>query len=187
MQKRFISADELLRDSFLLARKIVDSGYQPSFIIGVWRGGAPIAIAVQEYLSYIGIETDHIAIRTTSYTGIAQQQQTVRLAAMEYAIEHLKPTDRVLLVDDVFDSGKSMAAIRLELESKLGNSQPSNLRIACPWYKPNCNQTFIAPDYYLHETKQWLVFPHELRGLDKAEIQHRRPMLADALDGYWPE
>ncbi|MEM9760588.1 MAG: hypoxanthine phosphoribosyltransferase, partial [Pseudomonadota bacterium] len=79
MEKVYISANDLLLDSFRLAEKIVHSGYRPDFIIGVWRGGAPVGIAIQEYLAYVGVETDHIAIRTSSYTGIDQQEKTVRV------------------------------------------------------------------------------------------------------------
>ena len=45
MDKLFIQADELLRDSFKLAWQVYESGYRPNYIIGVWRGGAPIGIA----------------------------------------------------------------------------------------------------------------------------------------------
>ena len=69
MDKHFISAESLLRDSFVLARQIFDSGFRPDFIVGVWRGGAPVGIAVQEFLEFQGIPSDHIAIRTSSYTG----------------------------------------------------------------------------------------------------------------------
>ena len=46
--KQFISASELLEDSFKLASKILASGFKPTFIVGIWRGGAPIGITVQE-------------------------------------------------------------------------------------------------------------------------------------------
>lgn len=68
-KKRYVSAQELLNDSFELGIDIFKSGFKPSFIIGVWRGGTPVAIAVQEILDYFGLKTDHIAIRTTSYRG----------------------------------------------------------------------------------------------------------------------
>ena len=48
---------------------------------------------------------------------------------------------------------------------------PRNVRIATPWYKPNNNQTSLKPDYYLHETDKWIVFPHELAGLSMQEIE----------------
>ena len=50
MDKLFIQAEELLSDSFKLAWQVYESGYRPNYIIGVWRGGAPIGIAVQEFL-----------------------------------------------------------------------------------------------------------------------------------------
>ena len=62
--KLFISAESLLKDSFKLASKVLSSGYRPTFIIALWRGGAPIGIAVQEFLAVHGIETDN----TVSYT-----------------------------------------------------------------------------------------------------------------------
>ncbi|MGA1384709.1 MAG: phosphoribosyltransferase, partial [Steroidobacteraceae bacterium] len=66
--KVFISADSLLADSFELAAKVLASGYRPSFLVALWRGGAPIGIAVQEWLEYRGLRTDHITVRTSSYT-----------------------------------------------------------------------------------------------------------------------
>ena len=87
MDKHFISAADLLRDSFLLAEQIYASGFRPNFIVGVWRGGAPVGIAVQEYLEYKGLESDHIAIRTSSYYGIDQQDKDVRVHGLQYIID----------------------------------------------------------------------------------------------------
>ena len=67
MEKHYIRADELLEDSFKLAWNVFESGYRPNYIVGVWRGGAPIGIAVQELLKVLGVNSDHIAI-TVSYT-----------------------------------------------------------------------------------------------------------------------
>ena len=55
MDKLFIQADELLQDSFKLAWQVYESGYRPNYIVGVWRGGAPIGIAVQEFLDVLGV------------------------------------------------------------------------------------------------------------------------------------
>ena len=74
MKKTYISADDLLRDSFHLADKIRRSDFQPDFVIGIWRGGAPVGVYVQEYLQYVGIATEHFSIRTQSYTGINQDR-----------------------------------------------------------------------------------------------------------------
>lgn len=181
MDKVYISANDLLLDSFRLAEKIVDSGFRPDFIIGVWRGGAPVGIAIQEYLSYVGVETDHIAIRTSSYTGIDQQEKTVRVHGLDYIIDNVDAEDDVLLVDDVFDSGRSVRAIFEKMRSKCRRNMPQNMKVATPWYKPAKNITDITPDYFVHETDAWLVFPHELVGLSQHEILQNKGALADTL------
>ena len=70
MEKLFINSSELLEDAFKIAWSVYESDYRPNYIIGVWRGGAPVGIAVQEFLDFLGVQSDHIAIRTSSYTGI---------------------------------------------------------------------------------------------------------------------
>ena len=57
MEKHYIRADELLEDSFKLAWNVFESGYRPNYIVGVWRGGAPIGIAVQELLKVLGVNS----------------------------------------------------------------------------------------------------------------------------------
>ena len=78
---------------------MLDSGFAPTLLLGLWRGGAPVGIAVQELLAYRGIECDHIAIRTASYTGIDQQAREVRVYALGYLIDVLDPEDRLLVID----------------------------------------------------------------------------------------
>ena len=103
MQKTYLTGEQLLIDSFKLAEQVLLSGFRPSFIIAVWRGGAPIGIAVQEYLSFHGIETDNIAIRTSSYAaGIDQQSRTVKVHDLNYLVKSVQQHDSLLIVDDVF-------------------------------------------------------------------------------------
>jgi hypoxanthine phosphoribosyltransferase len=75
MKKHYIKTQQLLEDFFNLAWQVYESGYRPNYFIGVWRGGAPIGIAAQEFLDVLGIESDHIAIRTSSYAGIDQRSK----------------------------------------------------------------------------------------------------------------
>ena len=181
MDKHFISAADLLRDSFLLAEQIFASGFRPNFIVGVWRGGAPVGIAVQEYLAYKGLESDHIAIRTSSYYGIDQQSRDIRVHGLQYIIDRANHNDHLLIVDDVYDSGRSIDAVLRELREKSRRNLPETIRIACPWFKPSKNQTDVVPDYFVHETDQWLVFPHEINGLSEEEIKAGKPDMADIL------
>lgn len=170
MQKRFITANELLLDSFKLGEQIFQRGFRPHFIVGVWRGGSPVGIAVQEYLEFVGVPTDHIAIRTSSYYGIDQQSKEIRVHGLDYIVNNVEADQELLIVDDVFDSGRSIQAIINEIKRKSRRNTPNTIKVACPWYKPARNVTDLEPDFYVHATDSWLVFPHELRGLTPEEI-----------------
>ena len=169
--KVYLTASSLLEDSFRLAAKIHRSGFTPNFIVGIWRGGTPVGIAIQEYFEFVGLETDHIAVRTSAYVGIGQRAKMIRVHGLHYVIEEANADSSLLIVDDVFDSGHSIEALLHELSAKMRLNMPRNVRIATPWYKPNNNQTSLKPDYYLHETDKWIVFPHELAGLSMQEIE----------------
>jgi len=176
MEKLFISADSLLRDSMELARRVISSGFRPTFLVAMWRGGAPIGIAVQEVLEYHSIHVDHIAIRTSSYTGIDKQAKSVRVHAIDYLVSRLTAEDQLLLVDDVFDSGRSLEAAIAELKSRCRRNFPERYRIATVYYKSSRNRSSLLPDYYVLDTDKWLVFPHELVGLTKQEILEHKPV-----------
>jgi uncharacterized protein len=175
-EKIFISAESLVRDSMELGLRIVRSGFRPTFLVAIWRGGAPIGIAVQEVLEYNGLECDHIAIRTSTYTGIDERSATVRVHALDYLVSQLTAEDALLLIDDVFDSGRSLQAVMEELQRRCRRNLPEQIRIATVYYKPARNRTALKPDFYVHTADQWLVFPHELQGLSREEILKNKPV-----------
>ncbi len=176
IEKTFISADSLLRDSIELGLRVVRSGFRPSFLVGVWRGGAPVGIAVQEILEFNGIICDHISIRTSSYEGMDQQAPKVRVHALDYLVSVLNAEDRLLLIDDVFDSGRSLEAAIAELRRRCRRNLPQQIRVATAYYKPARNRSSLVPDYYVRSTDQWLVFPHEMEGLTREEILAHKPV-----------
>jgi len=185
MDKLFIQADELLSDSFRLAWKVYESGYRPNYIIGVWRGGAPIGIAVQEFLDVLGVPSDHIAIRTSHYKGMGDRDSKVEVYGLNYIIKQVESEDSLLIVDDVHDTGISIQKIILDLQTACKKNTPE-IKVATPYFKPNKNQTNRQPDFYLHETEKWLVFPHELEGLSIEEIIEFKPELADFAEKIKP-
>lgn len=186
MSKVYLTAQGLLEDSFKLGQKVLKSGFEPTFIIAVWRGGAPIGIAVQEYLSFHGIHADNIAIRTASYSGIDNQAREVKVSGLDYLIKTMQHTDRLLIVDDVFDTGRSVEAIINILTKKMRLNTPEDIRIAVPYYKPTRNQIEREPDYVVHETADWLKYPHSLEGLSLAEMQEKRPEIYEILKKHLP-
>ena len=182
MNKNFITSQSLLQDSFRLAAKVYEDGFRPDFIIGIWRGGAPIGIAVQEFFEFKDTPTDHIAVRTSSYYGINKQSKEIRVHGLHYLVENANANDKLLIVDDVFDSGRSVDALIKQINKLMRLNMPKDIRIACPWYKPQNNTTDIVPDYYVNESDEWLVFPHEIAGLSEEEIREGKGELADVLD-----
>src|SRR5215510_16372887 len=176
MQKTFISAESLLKDAMQLGLQILRSDFRPTFLVALWRGGAPIGITVQEVLEYHGVQCDHIAIRTSSYTGIDQQQKTVRVHAVDYLVSQLQAEDELLIIDDVFDSGRSLEAVIAELRRRCRRNTPERIKIAAVYYKPARNRSNLTPDFYVRATDAWLVFPHELQGLTREEILAHKPL-----------
>ena len=139
MDKTYITAQQLLEDSFRLAHQVYEDNFRPEFIIGIWRGGAPVGIAVQEYFEFKGVETDHISVRTSSYYGINQQAKKIRVHGLHYLIENANADDKLLIVDDVFDSGRSVDALIKQIRKQSRLNTPRDIRVACPWYKPGKN------------------------------------------------
>jgi len=184
VDKTYITAQQLLEDSFRLANQVYEDGFQPDFIVGIWRGGAPVGIAVQEYFEFKGIETDHISVRTSSYYGINKQAKKIRVHGLHYLIENANADDRLLIVDDVFDSGRSVEALIHQIRKQSRLNTPGDVRVACPWYKPGKNAVGFEPDYFLHQSEDWLVFPHELDGLEIDEIVTGKQDLVGIIDMF---
>jgi hypoxanthine phosphoribosyltransferase len=184
MEKRFIGAQELLEDSFKLALKVYESGYRPDYIVGIWRGGTPVGVVMHDFLAYVGVEVDHISVRT-SYRGIddynkVKSSRGILVHNTRFLIDRVNSEDSLLIVDDVYSSGRSAKAVISRLKKKLRANMPQDVRIAVPYYKPSHNRTGRVPDYVLHETEDWLFMPHELSGLSTAEIKKHRPGVHEA-------
>ncbi len=172
--KRWIGAQELYEDSLRLALAVLDSGFAPTLLLGLWRGGAPVAITVQETLAYFGVHAEHLPLRTSLYTGIDARAPRIRIHGIEALAVAGFDCRRVLIVDDVFDTGITLEQT-LDALRAVPAMHAAEIRIATVWWKPARNRTGITPHYWLHRTAQWLVFPHELCGLDASEILREKP------------
>ena len=181
MEKHYIRSEDLIQDSFRLAWQVYEDGYRPNYIIGVWRGGAPIGIAVQEFFSVLGVPSDHIAIRTSHYRGIDDRNSEVQVYGLNYVIKQVESDDSLLIVDDVHDTGVSIEKIVSDLQAACKKNTPE-IRVATPYFKPSKNKTSRTPNYHLHETDKWLVFPHELDGLSIEEIRANKPEVSDLVE-----
>jgi hypoxanthine phosphoribosyltransferase len=83
----------------------------------------------------------------------------------------------VLVVDDVFDTGKTAAAVKGKMDA-IG----TDMRMACVYWKPEKNATEMKPDYYVRDVGgSWIVFPHEVEGLSTDEVAKKDLSLAQLI------
>lgn len=174
-EKIFVSPDELLRDSFELAGRIHRSGFRPDVVLVLWRGGTPVGIVVHEFLLFKGVETYHTVVKAESYTSDGRHTEP-RVDSLEPLRRRLTADTRVLVVDDIFDTGRTLWAVREALRTRT-----EHIRIATLYLRQGHNETGLTPDFFLRETDRWVVFPHELMGLSPAELGRKRPPLSDLL------
>jgi hypoxanthine phosphoribosyltransferase len=186
VKKIFLDEDSLIEQSFQLATQIMASGFKPTFIVGLWRGGSSVGIYVQECLQTLGVKTDHISIRT-SYGGYDSYQQNsdcaqpIQVHGLTYLVKMLNADDKLLIVDDMYRSGKSAQAVIDELQKRLRRNMPSDVRIATVWKKASLTEQ-KSPHFYVNATNDWVVFPYELQGLSLDEIKEHKSFAYNSID-----
>lgn len=188
LTKHFLDESQLLVDSFRLGVEVFKSGFRPNYIVGLWRGGSMVGIYVQECLQTLGVEADHIAVRT-SYRGlehysklVASPETEIRVHGTGFLIDRLNAEDRLLIVDDAFSSGHNVSAVLARLRKYLKRNMPGETRVATLYTRPSANLTGLQPDYCLYTTEDWLVFPYEMNGLTRDELDCHKPFLSPILD-----
>ena len=184
MERHFVSEADHIIDGYKLGTKIYASGFRPSFIVGLWRGGSTVGIVVQECLATLGIETDHIALRTSyegpeEYASTARSRGNIRVHGKQYLLETVNRQDHLLIVDDVYSSGRHTGAVIESLRRGLKRNFPEQVRVATIWYRGD--DPDAGPDYYLHASHDWIVLPFEVQGLRRDEIAEHKPYLVPLL------
>jgi hypoxanthine phosphoribosyltransferase len=177
IEKTYLSANEFLSDVWRLAARIAESGWKPDMLVALWRGGAPVGVGVHEFLKTIGWDFRHIAVKCSSYRGIGENEGEVSFDGCDEFFARIKSGEKILVVDDVFDTGKTAVAVRERL-CALG----AEMRMACVYWKSGNNKTGMKPDYFVREcSNDWLVFPHEMEGLSDEELARKDPRLAELI------
>lgn len=179
--KTYLAADEYLRDQWRLAAEVRRSGWHPDWLVGLWRGGAPAAISVHEFLKVSGWSLRHVPLKCASYDGIGSNDGEVVFTLGDEVFGMFRSGERVLFVDDVFDTGKTVAAVRARMASS-----GAEAKFACVYWKPGKNQSALRPDFFARDIgDDWIVFPHEIEGLSSDELREKSPFLAGLLCGEW--
>lgn len=177
--KHYLTANEYLHDSWYLAEKVFASGWRPDVIVALWRGGAPVGVAVHEYLAFRGWKLSHAVMKCFSYSGIGEHSGEVKFECAEELLSSFKPGEKVLVVDDVFDTGKTAEAMKCALDER-----KVSFRFATVYWKRKVEGEGLRPDYCVREVgDDWLVFPHEIVGLSDAEVAEKDPFLGRLTRG----
>lgn len=145
----FPTWNQIYRMLLRLASKIRKNGFEPDIIVGVSRGGWPPARVLSDLLNNPNLAN----VRAEFYLGVAE---TKGEPSLTQPVSMAVAGKRVLVVDEVADSGKSLKLVKEHI-TKQGAEE---VKIATIYYKP---WSIIAPDYYQKETSCWIVFPWEIK------------------------
>jgi len=130
-----------------LARKIRNDKFNPDILVGVSRGGWAPARVMSDLL-----ENPELAnVKAEFYLGVAKTKgEPVITQPVSVSVRSKK----ILIVDDVADTGKSLRLVRLHLKQQ----GATDVKIATIYYKP---WSVVTPDWYERETSDWIIFPWE--------------------------
>jgi hypoxanthine phosphoribosyltransferase len=197
MNKEFLPYDTVRNNAFKLAHRIYHEGFVPDVIYVSLRGGAYLGNVISEYFKVVrrrGRPVYYAAVVARSYTDVMEAGK-IMVEGWTYAPEHLRVGDRVLLVDDIFDSGRTINHLA---EIILAKGIPrQDLKIAVhdyTYFYDKTDQLPFQPDYWcrrhdlsLKDEDMWIHYlSHELVGLGSEELEShyyaQDPELRQVLD-----
>ncbi len=180
-ERRVVDPNVYLIDCFRLARKVWSNGYRPDFLVALWRGGAPPGIVIQEFFRWKGHDLYHTAIRTQSLEGVLYGDG-FDIKGFEHVLDVVEADDQLLLVDDFFDSGRTIYEVVSYLRRKARRNAPE-VRVATVYFRPGRRRFLVGPDYYLHEVEDPPLLPDRLSELSEDEVRSLDPELYEPLYG----
>ena len=202
MIKEFLEYETVRNNALKLANKIYKDNFFPDVIYCSLRGGAYMANVISEYFKILA-KVKHFhpvlyaGVVARSYSDIAQHTK-VFIDGWTYPPENLRPGDKILLIDDIFDSGRTINCLVETLMNSRGIPR-EDIKVVVHDYKYFTyykEQLPIQPDYYCRkfeitkpEENRWIHYmSHELVGLSKEELENyyfkNDPELIEVLDPY---
>ncbi len=197
VNKEFISYDTIRNNAIKLAHRIHMDGFIPDVIYVSLRGGAYLGNVISEYFKIVRSEKRPVfyaAVVAHSYADIQKREQ-VRVDGWTYSPDYLRTGDKVLLIDDIYDSGRTVNHLT-EIIMERGLPR-ADIKIAVHDYKIRdyiSDRLPIVPDYYCRkivvksrEDERWIHYmSHELMGLTREEAERHYfpadPGLAEAFE-----
>ena len=143
---RYISWSEYGNLAEALAEKVRANGRRYDLVVGIARGGIPVAMVVSDHLN---VKIDFVNVK--SYNDIGKRTSPRILSTLTGGIQG----KGILLVDDLVDQGDTIEFMKRHLEAQ----KPKLLETAVMFKKP---WSRVEPDYFLETVSEWIVFPFEL-------------------------
>ena len=197
MKKEFLSYDIVRNNALKMAHKIYHDGIIPDVIYVSLRGGVYLGNIISEYFKAVQRRARPVyyaAVVARSYTGVGKSEE-IKVEGWTYSPDSLRTGDVVLLVDDIFDSGRTINHLaKIIMEKGIARK---DLKIAVHDYKYYVNkkeQFPVQPDYWCRkhevtgkENDLWIHYSsHELIGLSREELEEHYyssdPELREILD-----
>jgi hypoxanthine phosphoribosyltransferase len=196
MIKEFLSYNTVRDNALKMTRRIYNDGFIPDVIYVSLRGGVYLGNIISEYFKVVQRRARPVyyaAVVARSYTGV-QESEEVKVEGWTYSPEALRTGDKVLLVDDIFDSGRTINRLADIIMEK--GIPRKDLKIAVHDYKyfpDRAEQFSVQPDYWCRkhalaagDEALWIHYSsHELIGLTKEELEEHYykddPELRDVL------
>jgi hypoxanthine phosphoribosyltransferase len=196
MKKEFLQFDTVRDNALKLAYKIYSEGFIPDVIYVSLRGGAYLGNVISEYYKIVhkgAHPVYYAAVVARSYTDVARAEK-VKVDGWTYSPEHLRGGDKVLLIDDIFDSGRTINHLAGIIIDK--GIPRKDLKIAVHDYKffhDKETQLPFQPDYWcrkhdvsVNDDGYWIHYmSHELMGLTEKELEenyyNRDPSLRESM------
>lgn len=142
------SWDEIYTRSIDLASKIGRSGQTFDAIVGISKGGLVLARILSDLLDI----QDVLITKCEYYVDVAKKKKK---PVITQKIPRNIAGKKVLIADDVADTGDSLTEVVKYLWSK----NPKSLKVATTYIKP---WSKVVPDFYVAKTDAWIIFPWEL-------------------------
>ena len=182
MNKEFLPYDTVRNNALKMAHRIYHDGFIPDLIYVSLRGGVYLGNVISEYFKFVQRRARPVyyaAVVARSYTGVRESDE-VKVEGWTYPLESLRTGDKILLVDDIYDSGKTINHLANTIMEK--GIPRRDLKVVVHDYKyfyDREQQLPVQPDYWcrkhelsLKDEDIWIHYTsHELIGLSPKELE----------------
>ncbi|MCL2070551.1 MAG: phosphoribosyltransferase [Treponema sp.] len=182
MIKEFLPYNVVRNNALKIAHRIYHDGFIPDLICVSLRGGVYLGNVISEYFKFVPRGTKPIyyaAVVARSYTGVGEASE-VNVEGWTYSTDAMRTGDKILLVDDIFDSGCTINHLaKLILESGIPREDLKVLVHDYKYFYDKPEQLPVQPDYWcrkhefsVNDEEMWIHYSsHELIGLSPEELE----------------